>query len=77
MKVDFVEKEGGDPFCDDYFLGGAENYPLSKAMVNHNQERVKARGHWQVSDKVAKDLLEGSRGKGLDRSKRWDSGVDV
>ena len=41
-EVDFVEKEDGNPFCDDNFLGGAENYPLCKPMVNHNQERVKA-----------------------------------
>ena len=41
-KVDFVKKEGGNPFCDDHFLGGAENYPLYKPMVNHNQKRVKA-----------------------------------
>ena len=77
MKVDFVEKEGGDPFCDDYFLGGTENYPLSKAMVNHNQERVKARGYRQVSDEVARDLLEGSRGKKLDRGERWNGGMGI
>ena len=36
MEVDFVEKEGGDLFCDDHFPGGAENYPLCKPMVDHN-----------------------------------------
>ena len=40
-KVDLVEKEDGDPFCGDCFLGGAKNYPLCKPMVDHNQERVK------------------------------------
>ena len=39
-KVDLVEKKGGDPFCSDCFLCEAENYPLSKRMVDHNQERV-------------------------------------
>ena len=46
-------------------------------MVDHNQKRVKAREGWQVSDEVTRDLLEGLRGKGLDRSERWNSGVGV
>ena len=44
VEVDLVEKKGGDPFCSDCFLGGAENYLLCKPMVDHNQERVKAGG---------------------------------
>ena len=40
-KEDFVEKEGGDSFGGDRFLGRAKNYPLSKSMVDHDQERVK------------------------------------
>ena len=60
-----------------YFLGGAENYPFCKPMVDHNQKKVKARGYWQVSDKVAQDLLEGLRGERSDRSERWDGGVGV
>ena len=62
MEVDFIEKEDGNPFCNNCFLGRTENYPLSKAMGDHNQERVKARGHWQVGDKITRDLLEGLRG---------------
>ena len=77
MEVDLVEKESGDPFCSDHFLGGAENYPLYKPMVNHNQERVKARGGWQVGDQITRDLLERLRGEGADRSEEWDGGVDV
>ena len=50
MKVDLVEKESGNPFCSDHFLGEAKNYPFSKPMVDHDQERVKARGGWQVGD---------------------------
>ena len=46
MEVDLVEKESGDLFCNDCFLGGTENYPLYKPMVDHEQEGVKARGHW-------------------------------
>ena len=44
MKEDFVEKEGGDSLSSDGFLGRAKNHPLSKPMVYHDQERVKARG---------------------------------
>ena len=73
-EVDLVEKEDGNPFCSDHLLCGAENYPLSKSMVNHNQERVKAREGWQVSDEVTRDLLEGSGDEGVDRSEGWDSG---
>ena len=48
-KEDFVEKEGRDSLGGDGFLSGAENYPLSKAMVYHDQERIKtSRG--KVSD---------------------------
>ena len=36
MQVDFVEKETGYPFSSDCFLSRAENYPLHKAMVNHD-----------------------------------------
>ena len=37
-----MEEKGNYPFGGDCFLGGAENYPLYKAMVDHDQERVKA-----------------------------------
>ena len=76
-EVDLVEKEGGNSFCGDCFLGGAENYPLSKLMVDHDQERVKARGHRQVSDEITRDLLEESRGQGLDRGEKWNSGMEI
>jgi len=59
---DFVEEKGGDSFGGDGFLSGAENYPLSKAMVYHDQERIKAGGGGEVGDEIAGDLLEGSQG---------------
>ena len=37
VKVDFVEKEGSYSLSSDGFLSRAENYPLSKAMVNHDK----------------------------------------
>jgi len=57
---DFVEEKGGDSFGGDGFLSRAENYPLSKAMVYHDQERIEACGGRKVSDQIAGDLLEGS-----------------
>ena len=61
-----MEKEGGDSFGSDGFLSRAKNYPLRKPMVYHDHERIKARGHGEIRDKVAGDLLERARGNGLD-----------
>ena len=72
-----MEKEGGYLFCGDCFLSGVENYPLCKAMVDHDQQGVKARGEGEVGDQVARDLLEGARHTGLDRSECGDSGMCV
>ena len=36
-EVCFVKEEDGYPFDSDHFLGRAENYPLCKAMINHDQ----------------------------------------
>ena len=60
VEVNFVEKEGGYPFGGDGFLGEAENYPLCKAMVNHNQQRIKARRNREIGGEVVQDLLEGA-----------------
>ena len=65
-KEDFVEKEGGNSLSGDGFLGGAKNHPLSKAMVDHDQERIEAGGHGKTHDEVARDLLEGTRGNRFD-----------
>ena len=62
---DFVEEKGGDPFGSDRFLGRAKNYPLSKPMVYHDHERVKAGGYGEVRDKITRDLLEGVGGDGF------------
>jgi len=50
VEEDFVEEKGGDSFGGDGFLSGAENYPLSKAMVYHDQERIEAGGGGEVGD---------------------------
>ena len=33
-----MEEEVGNSFCGDGFLDRAENHPLSKAMVDHDQK---------------------------------------
>ena len=60
-----MEKEGGNSLGGDRFLGGAKNHPLSKSMVYHNQERVKARGDREISDEITRDLLKGARNNGF------------
>ena len=65
-----MEKEGGNSFGGDRFVGRAKNYPLSKPMVDHDQERVKARGDREISDEIAGDLLEGVRSDGFDGQQR-------
>ena len=72
-----MEKEGGYPLSGDCFLGRAENYPLSKAMVDHNQQRVKAGGSGEIGDQIARDLLEGAGHVGLDWGERGNGGVYV
>ena len=76
-EVYFVEEEGSYPFSGDCFLSGAENYPLHKPMVDHNQQRVKAGGSGEVGDEVAGDLLEGLRSVGLDWGERGNGGMSV
>jgi len=62
VKKDFVEEEGGDAFSKDSFLSWAENYPLSKLIVYHDQKGIKARGGGEISDQIIEDLLERSSG---------------
>ena len=50
VEGDFVKEKGGNPFSSDGFLSRAENYPLSKPMVNHDQKRVKALGDREIHD---------------------------
>ena len=57
-KVNLVEKKGGYFFGGNRFLGRAENYPFSKVMVDHNQQKIKARGSREINDKVIRDLLK-------------------
>ena len=76
-EIHFMEKEGSYSLGEDGFLCGVENYPLCKAMVDHNQQRIETRGSGKVSDEVAGDLLEGVRCTGFDQGEQEDGGVHV
>ena len=76
-KVYFVEKERGNAFGSDVFLCRAENYPLCKSVVNHDQKGIGAGGDREVSDKVTGDLLEGAGCGGANGGEQWDSRMGV
>ena len=77
VEENFVEKEGGDSFGGNGFLGRAKNYPLSKPMVYHDHERIEARGDREIRDKIAGDLLKRARGNGFNGRKGGYGGVRV
>ena len=62
----------GDSSSIDGFLGRAENYPLSKPMVNHNQKGVKTIREGKVSDQITGDLLK-EAGAGGWNGEKWGS----
>ena len=58
------------------FGARGENYPLTKAMVNNDHDRVKTIDQRKVSDEIDGEVLEGVRalkGKGGDG---WDHRMD-
>ena len=76
-KVYFVEKECTNAFGGDVFLRRAENHPLSKPMVDHDQKGIKAGGRGEVSDEVTGDLLERT-GRGGPNGGEWgNSGMCI
>ena len=71
---DFVKEKGSDPFGSNGFLSRAKNSPLSKPMVNHDQERVKAHRDRKIRDQITRDLLERARSRRFDWEKWWAVG---
>ena len=72
-----MKKECGNAFGGDGFLCRAENHPLCKAMVDHNQKGIEAGGRGEVSDTVAGDLLEGPGGGGADGSEQGNGWMGI
>ena len=59
------------------FLARSKNYPLSKAMVDHDHDRIKARGRGEVGDEVNGELFKRERDSGLDWEQRRYDRVSV
>ena len=72
-----MEKDSGYPLGCDGLFGGTENYPLYKAMVNHDQQEIETGGDEEVSDEVTEDLLEGVGCMGFDQHEWGDNGTCV
>ena len=61
---DKVEKQLGDSCGINSLRARGKDYPLRKAMVNHNHNRIKPRREREVGDEVNRELLEGERNGG-------------
>ena len=49
-KEDSFEKEFSYSLGINVFSAWDENYPLQKTMVDHDHERIKAGGRWEIGD---------------------------
>ena len=56
---DVLKKDFGNVHRGGGLVARVEIYPLRKAMIYHNQNRVEATGGGQISDEIHGDLLEG------------------
>ena len=59
-REDVLEKDLGDVRRGGGFVARAENYPLRKTVVYHDQNRIVAVGEGEICDKIHGDLLEGT-----------------
>ena len=62
-----VKKQLGNSCSINGLLARCKNYPLCKAMVDHNHDRIKSRRGREVGDEVNRELFKGERDSGLDR----------
>ena len=71
-----VEKKLGYSYGIHHFDARGKNYPLTKAMVNHDHDRIETIYLGKVSDKVHREVLEemgALEGKGGDG---WNHRMD-
>ena len=61
-----VKKQLGNSCCVNGLLARCKNYPLCKAMVDHDHDRIKSRRGGEVGDEVNRELFKGERDIGLD-----------
>ena len=64
---DMGKEELGYSYSVNAFGTRGENYPLCKAMVNHNQQEIMAGGWRKISDKIDRELLKWKE----DRRRNW------
>ena len=55
---DMGKKKLGNAGSIDVFGAGSENYPLHKAMVDHDHQGIMASGWGKIGDGVDGELLE-------------------
>ena len=58
----------GDSCSINGFRARSEDYPLCKAMVDHDHNRIKPRIEREVSDEINRELFEGEGNRGRDRT---------
>ena len=75
--VNFVEEKSGYPLGGGGFLSQAENYPLHKPVVDHDQQEIEALGRGKVGDQITGDLLERAGARGRDGNKGGGSGMGI
>ena len=62
-----VKKQLGNSCSINGLLARCKNYPLSKAMVDHDHDRIKSSRRREVGDEVNRELFKGERDSGFDR----------
>ena len=72
-----VQKQLGNSCGVNGFMARCKNYPLCKAMVDHDHDRIKPRGRREVSNEVNGQLFKREGDIGLDWEQRWDNRVCV
>ena len=55
---DMGKKKLGDAGSINVFGAGSEDYPLRKAMVNHDHQGIMASGWGNIGDEVNEELLK-------------------
>ena len=65
-----VTKQLGDSCSVNGFQARCKNYPLCKAMVDHDHDRIKAHRRREISDEVNGELFKGESDSGLDWEQR-------
>ena len=65
-----VKKQLGNSCSVNSLLARCKNYPLCKAMVDHDHDRIKSRRRREISDEVNVELFKGERDSRLDQEQR-------